>query len=268
MRSRREAVRPERRLCAEENRSGYSLFSRRRFLELGAAPSVYGQTSGRIIQVGIEQYPVDFENPIVPGEVNKDAIDNVYPPRFGRASEGHLYVKRDSEFTKFIADFPTGVSNQKGFSVDFIFDTKNSNKEVLGAEGVYNLNLDTHSSLPPAEVPDVTGIPFARDFHKPEDYDWRYFFAPSPLSSTPHVQVKAKFKTDILLRSDNSSREIIFFSSYLDYNVGSMLEFPWGTKLRFVDQTVAEPFGATAIAASLGLAAYIAHRIRKSRITR
>jgi hypothetical protein len=283
MRSRREAVRPERRLCAEENRSGYSLFSRRRFLELGAAvaatavasvyspssvrlPSVYGQTSGRIIQVGIEQYPVDLENPIVPGEVDKDTIDNLYSPLIGRKTVGHLYVKRDSEFTKFIADFPTSVSNPKGFSFDLFFDTKNSNSFALAAEGVYTLKIKSTSSSPPIEIPDISGIPFSRDFHSPEDYYWRYFFAPSPLNSTPHVQVKAEFKTDIILRSDNASREIIFFSGESEAN--GVVEIPWGTKLRFVDKTVAEPFGAAAIAASLGLAAYIAHRIRKSRITR
>ena len=110
----------------------------------------------------------------------------------------------------------------------------------------------------------VVGIPFSRDFHKGEDYDWRYFFAPSPLSSTPHVQIKSKFKTDILLRSDNSSREIIFFGSYFDYN--GMLLFPSGTKLRFVDETVAEPLGTGATITSLGFAVYIAHRIQKYRV--
>jgi hypothetical protein len=253
-------------------------WSRRGILELGAAavtgtiayaysprfarlPSVYGQTAGRIVQVGIEQYPVDFENPIVPGEVDKDAIDNRYPPRIGRTSEGHLYAKRDSESTKLIADFPTSVSNPHGFSIDFAFDTEGGNSQALNAPGLYVLNLKSTSSGPPTEVPDVGGIPFYRDYHKGVDYDWRYFFASSPLNSKPHVQIKAEFKTNIVLRSDNQSREITFFSGESDAN--GVVEFPWGTKLRLIDQTVAEPLDILATAFSVGAAALAARKLSR-----
>jgi hypothetical protein len=227
-------------------------------------PSVYGQTqtSGRIIQVGIEQYPVDFESPISKDEYDKDTIDNVYSPLIGRKTIGHLYVKRDSEFTKFIADFPTSVSNPNGYGFGLFFDTKNSNKFALGSEGVYTLRIRSTSSSPPTEIPDpVSGIPFSRDYHKGVDYDWRYFFAPSPLSSKPHVQVKAEFKTDIILRSDNASREIIFYSGENDAN--GVVEIPWKTKLRFVDQTVAEPFGAGTILVSLAGTAYVVRKLSR-----
>jgi len=232
---------------------------------LNPIPSVYAQTSGRIIQAGIEQYPVDLENPISKDEIDKDTIDNVYPVfRSSEKNEGHLYVKRDSEFTKFIADFPTSVLNPYGFTFKLIFDTENSKSEETGAKGVYNLYLESNSTRPPTEGSSRVGIPFSRDFHKGEHYGWRYFFASSSLSSTPHVQIKAEFKTDILLRSDNASREILIYNSFSDHK--GVLEFPDGTILRFVDETVAEPLGTGATITSLGFAVYIAHRIQKYRV--
>jgi len=176
-------------------------------------PRIYAQSDG--IDVGLLSVPVTFDGHISEGEYNYDTKDNEfhYFPVIDPESwaEGHLYVKY-SDFVYFGIDIPV-ADVKRGYTLELWFDTNNTRvPEGSKAEGVYNLALDSSSSKGPTELNDhFTGTPLKELFTKGKDYDWKYFFGPSPLSQNNHPQFEIKISTKILTKYSN---EIGFDASF------------------------------------------------------
>ena len=173
----------------------------------------------QIVHVGLLQVPIEFDGQISSGEYSKDAIDYRYfisdlVP--SRNPEAHLYVKHDSGgMTYFGIDIPSSTEHQKSNSLRVFFDTLNTGKSEIGTPGVYELYLkfSSPSSVSPTDTDTTEGTAFRVAFNKGSDYDWKYAFAPSPLSSANHSQFEVEIRTAILTKN---STDIGFYTSYAD----------------------------------------------------
>jgi len=227
--------------------SSASSFSRRRFLgtmgkvALGAAvagagvayassklPRVYAQASE--LYCGLLSVPV--KKPL-DGHVEKDEW---YSDTIDYKSTGSAFVtrmKRDKEnigYTYFGMDIPS--SNGINCGINFYFDRKSSNDGAPGADGVYNLLLDSPPSGSGFRETDRTlagriirGTPFYKAFEKGEDkdYDWKTFVGPSELNPADHLQAELKVRSDRISPIPESSNHILFYNGYNDANIAAWL---------------------------------------------
>jgi hypothetical protein len=202
------------------------------------------------IDVGSLQVPVDPFN----GNVSEEKYySDTFPYQLfihklmfdqSEKMEGQMRVKH-SDFTYFGVDIPTATPDNKyaknGSTLFFWFDTENNtNYFEHNAEGFYSLLLDSDSLQgQPYEKNSILGAPFK---NRGKDYDWKYYFGPSKLNTTPHSQYEIKIATNILTKHSN---EIRFTGGYVDAN-GQLTFFhsslTGGGKMKFSQEVFVPEF--------------------------
>jgi|GEM_PF-6851826 len=171
----------------------------------------------RVIVVTQAEVAVTRDGQVSAGEYDQDSADNkydIFAQRSPFTPEAHLYVKNDGNWTYFAIDSPTdrGKSTKRELILDF--DTKNLVRSH--SPGMYCLELCFDSSPEkPKECRPISFHPPTLDktYRRGSDYDWQYFFGPSPLGADPHAQFEIQIRTSILT---NSSQSIGFHSFYYD----------------------------------------------------
>jgi hypothetical protein len=302
-------VQSERRFNGDVSHGSNSLYSRRKFLENSAIaipavaaglyldsrmPRVHGQSqpapfNGRIL-IGQAVTPVD--DPLNKGPISDDFTDvdtslYKYPVYYtvpnSKSPEGYLRAKYSAESSSFVhfgIEIPSSTSNkEKAFAL--YYDTLNSHKTVgtKGTPGFYNLCILFPSATSFNEVAAigsgdvVVGTPFSKNlggkFTRGEDYDVGSYFGPSATYPFPHMNIRAKFRTDILFTQDpNTGKpidEIGFGSDFIDTSGGGGLEFAWTkTRIKLLkDQVVSEPLGILGAAFAVGATAYATRKFSR-----
>jgi hypothetical protein len=178
--------------------------------------------------------------------------------------EGHLRTKFN-EYTWFGIEAPTSTDRRGAPSLVLLFDTLNKGITGQGAEGVYNLVINS-GTTEIEYVEDSTGKKFYwsgtalfRNFSRGTDYDWKYSFSPSVLSPTSHAQFNVKIKTTILTKYfDKVNIYFIFFDDR-----GQIHWAPSWEKLNYVQQALPEFGLKEAVAATALGAGLVAAKVAK-----
>ncbi len=238
-------------------------------LSLSSLPYANAQRS-ETIQVGVASVLVKPDGRISLGEYADttgykyhyhNLVRGYNPPE---TSEGYLLVKDDGLWTYFGADIVGFDRNQGPLSIFFVFDTMNRGSMATAAEAVFTLNLRSDSARgSPIEEENLfpMGIYFFHVAQRGPDYDWQYYFGPSPRNSDPHPQFEIQVRSDILTKY---AYDIGFVSGYTDaqgaLSIPDLLKEDWA-KLQFspLKTTLITVLGVAAVLV-IGITAYLRRR--------
>jgi hypothetical protein len=199
------------------------------------------------IDVGTLVVPFDFDHfsGITEKEWYTDSIDYVSSPNLvGNPQNPPQFHFRSkySDFTYEVLDTSAKplcsyCSSLEASSVlfYFYFDTKSTGDLNHGADGVYNLGIRVAGSES-VEIDGVNvsngeiyfaGTPLSKQlggkYTKGKEYDYNFFWGPSPLSPDNHLQLEVKILTDILTNNAKANskgdKQINYFAGFEDDNI-------------------------------------------------
>ena len=217
----------------------------------GFLPVVFAQTPVYDVQVPRASSPVTLDGEIKRSEYEDAANRSLtcYNPAVAEglmsgnvtcSTLSRLYIKYDSQWTYFGFDNPEGIRVYNTFYnvgalLNFDID------DIHAKDNRYRLSLmfENQMDIQPHEKSDpYCCTSMYQVYMRGKDYNWRFHFGPSSLSSNPHVQFEIQFSTKLLA---SYSRPRFAFSFCCAGSTKGVLGFPGAESAGFATLHFSEP---------------------------